>query len=56
LEKSKKVSNIFTLLGIDAADDDIDLYMTPIDTFGRFNVSKICIGCEVAKNGTITST
>ena len=30
------MSNIFTLLGIDAADDDIDLNMTPIDTFGLF--------------------
>ena len=30
------MSDIFTLLGIGAPVDDIDLHMTPIDTFGLF--------------------
>jgi hypothetical protein len=36
LKQSKKVTDIFTLLEIDAAVDDIDLHMTPIDTFSLF--------------------
>ncbi len=31
-----KFKNIFDLLQINAAVDDIDLHMTPIDTFGLF--------------------
>jgi hypothetical protein len=30
------LKNIFDILGINAVIDDIDLYMTPVDTFGLF--------------------